>query len=259
MNPEIKALYELQQRDRQLTRLERKLALIPNRITELEEDVGKLGKMLEAERDKCEDTRAFQRSQQDQLAEEEEMLRNSRAKMGQVKNPRELNAIQREVEQTRRMSSARSEEIQKIQAAVDEAEQRIAAMNDSFQSLKAQAEAETERLKKTQAKLEGKLGKLRSGRGDLTDQIDPGTLRTYDRIRRRVGGIAFVATSDRRCLACKMHVPHQAYVSLRKGEEILPCESCGRLLYWQGHFPEEAEKAKEAKAKEAKPKASPSK
>jgi predicted nucleic acid-binding Zn-ribbon protein len=257
MNPEIQALYELQKRDRQLTRLERKLVLIPKRITELEEDVGKLGAMLDAERSKCDDTRAFQRNQQDQLAEEEELLRNSRAKMGQVKNPRELNAIQREIEQTRRMSSARSAEIDKIEAAVAEAEQKIAAMNDSFQSLKQQATEESDRLKKSQGKLETKLEKLRAGRSDLTDQIDKGTLRTYDRIRRRLGGVAFVAVYDRRCTACKMHVPHQAYVSLRKGEEIIACESCGRLLYWRGLFPEEeaaAEKAKEGKVKEAPPK-----
>jgi predicted nucleic acid-binding Zn-ribbon protein len=257
MNPEITALYELQKRDRQLTSLERKLALIPKRITELEEDVGKLGEMLEAERRKCDDTRAFQKSQEDHLAEEEEMLRNSRARMSQVKNPRELNAIQREVEQTRRMSSSRSEEIKKIEAAVAEAEQRIASMDDGFQSLKTQADAESERLQKAKVKLEAKLSKLKEGRGDLTGQIETGTLRTYDRIRRRVGGVAFVAVYDRRCTACKMHVPHQAYVSLRKGEEIIACESCGRLLYWQGHFPEEEEAAK--KAKEAKPKASPAK
>ena len=50
-----------------------------------------------------------------------------------------------------------------------------------------------------------------------------------------------------------MHVPHQAYVALRKGDEILACESCERLMYWQGHFPT----ADEAAKGEVKPKASP--
>ena len=36
MNPQITALYELQKRDRQLGRLERRLELIPKRIKELE-------------------------------------------------------------------------------------------------------------------------------------------------------------------------------------------------------------------------------
>ena len=33
-----------------------------------------------------------------------------------------------------------------------------------------------------------------------------------------------------------------SYMRLLKGKEILGCESCGRLLYWSGHFPEDHEK-----------------
>ena len=47
-----------------------------------------------------------------------------------------------------------------------------------------------------------------------------------------------------------MNVPHASYVELRKGTEIKSCESCGRLLYWQGHFPEEAQRV-EAKIRKA--------
>jgi|SRR5690606_36982668 len=255
MNPEIQALYELQQRDRQLTSLERKLQLIPKRLRELDDDINKLEEMLRAEGRKCEDTRAFQRAQELQLAEEEELLRNSRAKMQQVKNPRELTALQREVEQTRRMATARGEEIEKIKQAVEDAQKRIASVEESLVALKGQASSEKERLRGQQGKLELRIGELREGRADLTRRIDRGLLRTYDRIRERVGGIAFVAASEGRCMACKMHVPHQVYTQLRKGDDIPSCESCGRFLYWIGHFPKEEEER--AKANEAKPKVGP--
>jgi uncharacterized protein len=252
MNPQIAALHELQQRDRQLTILEHRLELIPARLTELDDDLAKLEAMLNAERRKSEETRSFQLGQEQQLAEEEEMLRHSRAKLNQVKNPRELNATQREIESTRRMAATRQEEIKKLEQGVAEADQRIAAMTDSLQSLRAQAEVEKERLTTSKAKLEKKIEKLRQGRGELTEKLQIDLLRTYDRIRKRVGGIAFVRAVKGRCSACKMVIPHQIYVHLRKGDEIPACESCGRLLYWSGHFPEESEKKKEAA-----PKASP--
>lgn len=255
MHPQIPALYELQQRDRQLTTLERRLRLIPKRIAELDEDLEKLETMLDAERRKCEETRNFQRNQEQQLTDEQELLAQSRARMQQVKSPRELNALQREVEHTRRMSQARTEEIDKIKNAVAETEKRIEAMNQSLDELRTAADAEKQRLARNQSKLETKLGKLREGRGELTDKIDRDILRTYDRIRGRVGGLAFVAAYDRRCTACKMHVPHQVYTQLRKGEDIPACESCGRLLYWAGHFPKE----EEARKAERKPKVSPPK
>lgn len=252
MNPQIEALHELQQRDRQLTILERRLDLIPARVTELDDDLAKLESMLEAERHKSEETRSFQRGQEMQLAEEEELLRQGRAKLAQVKNPRELNATQREIESTRRMAATRTEEIAKLEQGVAEAEQRIAAMTDSLQSLRAQAHAEKERLEASKAKLEKKIARLRRNRGALTEKLQTDLLRTYDRIRKHVGGIAFVRAAEGRCSACKMVIPHQIYVHLRKGDDIPACESCGRLLYWAGHFPEESEKAKEAQ-----PKASP--
>ena len=70
MNPQIAALHQLQKQDRQLGRLERKLDLIPRRIKELDEDLDKLRAMLDAEREKCDQTRQFQRSQQLQLEDE---------------------------------------------------------------------------------------------------------------------------------------------------------------------------------------------
>jgi predicted nucleic acid-binding Zn-ribbon protein len=261
MNPQIAALHQLQKQDRQLGRLERKLDLIPRRIKELDEDLDKLRAMLDSEREKCEQTRQFQRSQQLQLEDEEEQIRNSKARLNQIKTARELSATQREIDTTRRLSTARAEEIEKIQAGVAEAEQRIAAMNDSLVALQARAEEEKGRLGQEQQEIAAKLEKLRGRRTKLTAKIPADTLAAYERIRRKGGGLAFVAVRERRCTACKMVVPHQIYVHLRQGDDILACESCGRLLYWVGHFPEEkdaAVAAEQAKKKgEAKPKEAP--
>lgn len=251
MNPQITALYELQHRDRQLIALERKLDAIPVRIKEIDDDLAKLESMLASERKKCEDTRSFQRSQQAQLEEEEELIRQSKAKINQVKTARELSSAQREVEATRKMISTRTEEIGRLQAGVAETEQRIEAMARALDELRGSAEGEKSRLTEMRNRLEGKIGRLRSTRGSLTTKLDPELLATYERIRKRLSGLAFVAAHRERCMACKMVVPHQIYVLLRKGDEIPECESCGRLLYWSGHFPEEAA------ASEPAPKASP--
>lgn len=265
MNPQITALHELQNRDRQLSRLERKLELIPRRIKELDDDLAKLEGMLDAERRKCEETRSFQRSQEGQLADEEELIRQTKTKLAQVKTARELNATQREMDTTRRMASARSEEIVKIQQGVEETEARIEAMSKSLEELRGTAEEEKARLEKAQAITAGKLEKLKARRGSLTGKIERDILATYERIRKRLAGVAFAAARDQRCTACKMVVPAQIYVALRKGDEILDCESCGRLLYWGGHFPEENKAAEDAaaakgtKKPEKAPKAAPTK
>src|SRR5690606_7674758 len=100
----------------------------PKRITTLDTDLQKLEQMLVAERAKLDDTRAFQQRQEAQLQDEEELIRNSKAKLGQIKTSRELNAQQRELETTRRMVQARTGEIGKLQEAVTRTEAQIAKM-----------------------------------------------------------------------------------------------------------------------------------
>ncbi len=253
VHPQIASLRTLQAQDRRLTALERQLGGIPRRLKELDTDLVKLEQMLDNERTKLEDTRSFQTRQEIQLAEEEELVRNSKAKLGQIKTSRELNATQREIESTRRMITARTQEISKLQEAVDTTEARIAKMDAALSQLRSQAAAEKERLTTEQAKLERAIRRAQKSRSGLTAEIDRDTLRKYERIRRRTGGMAFVPARRERCTACKMMVAHINYMRLLKGQEIVSCESCHRLLYWAGHFPS----ADEAKQNEPKPKAAP--
>lgn len=230
--------------------IERKLAALPRRKQEMDRDLGKLEAMLQGELDKLDESRAFRLDQERQLEEEREQIRGSKARISQVKTPRELSAAQRELETTRRLAESRESELGRIERAIAEAEGRIRAMEGGLTDLRTSFAAERERLDEIEGKLDRSLAKARKARKGLTEAIEKGLLARYERVRKRVGGIGFVAVRERRCSACKMAVPHQTYVALRNAEIIPVCENCGRLLYWGGLFPDENKPA-EPKAKEA--------
>jgi len=255
INPQILALHRLQKEDRRLASIERKLGNIPKRLKEMDTDYEKLSKMLDAEVGKLEDSRAFRRDQQMQLEDEEHHISQSKARLNQIKTNRELNATQREIETTRRMATARQDELGKISAAIADAEQRIEGMKKALDELGEAFKAEREKLEASKSKLDKRMEKARKSRELLTKDVEEKLLRDYERIRKTRSGIAFVPARERRCLACEMKVPHSHYVSLRRGDEIIDCENCGRLLYWIGHFPEEKEKI-DAARREAEAKAS---
>ncbi|WP_143825578.1 zinc ribbon domain-containing protein [Nannocystis exedens] len=212
---------------------------IPSRIATLDTDLHKLEQMLSAERSKLDDTRSFQQRQEMQLHDEEDLIRSSKAKLGAIKTARELTAQQRELETTRRMVQTRTGEIGKLQEAVNKTEAQIAKMDAQLQALRQTAEAEKAKLGEEQARLGEQIDKAKKVRARLVKDIDRETLASYERIRKRLGGVAFVAAHRERCTACKMVIPHIMYTRLLKGREIPACESCGRLLYWSGHFPED--------------------
>ena len=251
IHPQIPALRTLQRQDRRLTSLEKKLGGIPARISGLDSDLQKLEQLLVAERGKLEETRSFQSRQENQLHDEEDQIRNSKAKLGQIKTARELNAQQRELETTRRMVQTRTGEISKLQEAVSKTEQQIVKMEAHLGALRSAAEAEKQRLAEETVELDNNIDKARKLRAKSVQGIEREILTNYERIRKRLGGLAFVAAHRERCTACKMMIPHILYMRLLKGKEILPCESCGRLLYWSGHFPEDHDKHETQKPKPA--------
>ena len=250
MKDQIEALHRLQTQDRRMGSIERKLAAIPRRKQEMDRDLAKLEAMLQAEVDKLDESRGFRRDQERQLDEEREQIRGSKTRMSQVKTPRELAAAQRELESTQRLSKTRQDELGNIDKAIAEAEGRINVMQAGLDHLRKSFDEERTRLDEVEAKLQRSAKKARKARKGLTDTVEKTLLRRYERIRKR-GGVGFVAVRERRCAACKMAVAHQTYVALRNAEVIEACESCGRLLYWGGLFPEED------KPKDVAPKAAP--
>lgn len=251
MKDQIEALYLLQTQDRRLVSIERKLGSIPRRKQEMDRDLEKLEVMLQTEVDRLDESKTFRMDQDRQLQEERDQIRGSKSRMNQVKTPRELSAAQREIESTRRMAEKREKEIIGLDEAISEAEGRIKTMEDGLGELRDSFITERERLEKIEAKQVKAQRKAHKNRAGQMEAIEKPVLRRYERIRKRGGGIGFVAVRNRRCSACKMAVAHQTYVALRAAEEIPLCESCGRMMYWGGLFPEDDGKPAEAKPKSA--------
>jgi hypothetical protein len=258
MKHQIEALHRLKMQDHKMLLVERRLAAIPVRLTEMDKDLASLEHMLASERAKLGESRSFQTEQDHQLQDEQDQIRQSKARLGVVKTSRELAATQRELDSTRRLAQAREEELHRIRDAIGLAEGRIATLQGELDTLRTQFSDERTRLDGERKKLEALLAKTQSTRNQLTKDVDVPLLRIYERTRQHGNGVGFAPVRERRCLACKMHVAHQTYVSLRKAEDIPRCENCGRLLYWIGHFPAELEKlgGKDAApaATDAKPK-----
>jgi len=55
----------------------------------------------------------------------------------------------------------------------------------------------------------------------------------YARIKARIrDGVAVAEARNRSCTACFMALRPQVMSEIRRGEEVLTCDNCGRILYW---------------------------
>jgi hypothetical protein len=54
----------------------------------------------------------------------------------------------------------------------------------------------------------------------------------YERVVGGKGGMAVAAVKNRACGACFTNLPPQTINEIRKGLEVISCETCGRMLVW---------------------------
>ena len=70
-------------------------------------------------------------------------------------------------------------------------------------------------------------------RKELATKLPGNILADYDRILRARAGLALVpVTKPNFCGACRMTITPQRLQELRAQSSLIPCESCGRYIYW---------------------------
>ncbi|RKX18325.1 MAG: hypothetical protein DRP51_09370, partial [Candidatus Zixiibacteriota bacterium] len=70
-------------------------------------------------------------------------------------------------------------------------------------------------------------------RQNITVRVPKRILSIYERIRKSRGGSVVVAVKKRACGACFKALPPHRIQELKRGDQLISCDNCGRLLIWQ--------------------------
>lgn len=113
--------------------------------------------------------------------------------------------------------------------AVDEELQR---QQEAIQAEQAKIEANRARLENDLAELERQIAAKREERERLVADVEPRLMARYDRVRSRRGGeaLAELDLGHGVCGGCHLALTPQEINEILGGA-LVPCSSCGRLLY----------------------------
>ena len=166
------------------------------------------------------------------LQEVQDKLRRTEARLydGSVRNPKELQSLQREAEALQR----RQGELETIAVeALMEAEEAEAALQQAEAALKQareqRAAAEAQR-RAEQRRLENEIPQLEARREALIAQLPLDVAATYERLRQRKGGLAVAEVQDQACSACGATLTSALLQDARDGTTLTFCQECGRIL-----------------------------
>ncbi len=72
---------------------------------------------------------------------------------------------------------------------------------------------------------------LNGARNEMIDKIPKPLLGNYERLRKRYKR-AIVPIKNDKCLGCFMKLPTYLLTHVKRDEQVITCEGCGRILYW---------------------------
>jgi predicted nucleic acid-binding Zn-ribbon protein len=168
-----------------------------------------------------------------ELSQKEMQIKKLDGQLSQVKTNKEYAALQQEIASLKADNSLLEEGIihilDEVEAAKDETRKekdKVALVTKSFQ------DKDNELL--TQEKnLQGRLVDLKKQREEAVTQLPPELAELYNRIVSKKQGLALAAVNGEVCAACQMQLRPQLINEIRLGEQIIVCENCSRILYFE--------------------------
>ena len=111
-------------------------------------------------------------------------------------------------------------------------EQNLKKAEAALGQEKQQVEAEKKVARERTAVDKRQLDELKQQRAEIVPAMTPAVYAEYERIRRSRKGIAVAEAIEGRCAACNMTMRLQFFQDLRRGDQVMYCETCGRILYY---------------------------
>ncbi len=152
---------------------------------------------------------------------------------GSVSSPRELQAMQADVEQLNRHHRTlddRELELMERQETLDGEVGGLAARMDALQS---EADSARASLVEQEAALDGEIAQELEARATAAGVIPPDLLAAYERIRLSNHGAGAARLVGNTCQGCRLTIPATEVDRIRKADpesSIFYCDNCGAVL-----------------------------
>jgi predicted nucleic acid-binding Zn-ribbon protein len=227
----LKALAKLQRIDTRLDRLRSIRGGLPEEVNDLEDEL----EGLRTRRDRYQqEISAFQeeiRKRETVIEESRMAIARYESQLMEVKNNREYEAINKEIELAQLDIQTSERKIRQFSESIGERMARVEEVNRILAERSADLEEkknELDQLVEETRKEEDELAKLAQA---AKAHIDERLLRAYERIRNNMrNGLAVVTVDRGACGGCFAIIPPQRQCEIRQSRKLIVCENCGRIL-----------------------------
>ena len=231
MNSELSHLITLQDGDVEIKRLREEVESLPARREELERQFAESVKEYLAIKQELEDAQGSRRRLEAELEQEQQKHQKFKNDLMKATNEREYTTAVREIDVARKAISALETEVLKLMERIEKLDAQVAERTPEMESRRVEVDRQLKEWHAVADANQLRLETLRAERVAKMQSLSPDARATYERLSKMRSGFALAEARDYSCMACRMKIRPQVFADIRKGDSIITCESCGRILY----------------------------
>ncbi len=231
MHPSLEQLHRLQELERQAAVLRAGIDAGDQRRREIEAPVAEARAALESLKATIEDRQTLRRAGDRDVAAAQQRLTKFRQQLMAVTNNREYEAVQHEIATVEGELKGREDqtiallfELDELAPQAEAAGQLVAERQDAAGIALAGLADETQRHRLDLAAVEGSIAALRP-------TVEPSALAMYDKAAKRYPRHAIADLKGELCIGCNVKNRPMVASDVRRGEKLVLCENCTRILY----------------------------
>ena len=233
MDAQLKTLIDLQGVDTRIAAHEAEAARLPKEIAAVHAAIETAKKDVEAGKARLDAAKKDQRAREKDLEVVQAKRSKTEARLYEVKTNKEYSAVLAEIEEIKQEKGRVEEEILVLMESQERLTADIKDSETRFKAREARGRQEEAALQEKLRGVEADLALVRTERAELAKQLPVPVLADYDKLLKARGGLALAqVVKPNLCGGCRMTVTPQRLQELRAQTAPLPCESCGRYLYW---------------------------
>ncbi len=231
MHPDLHRLIELQHLDSAAQVAERGISSEADRQRALDVQIDSARQAVAAAKERLAENQNARRAIEKDVAVHQGRLSKFRDQLMAVKTNIEYQAMQKEIEYAQ--TEVKKLEDQVLERMV-EGDDLAAAVKRAETSLAAEqktVDADRKALSAEVAEQKASLERLKAERATVVSSLDPQVLRIFEAVSRRRNGVAVAEARDGICTICHVRLRPQVFNTVLRGDEILQCDHCNRILF----------------------------
>jgi predicted nucleic acid-binding Zn-ribbon protein len=182
---------------------------------------------------------ALKKALEGEVGDLAEKLKKYQAQLPSVKTNKEYGALLNEIDVVKREIRAKEDEILALEENVAASTAELAQHEASFPAEEAGYEEQMKEWRAEQAQLSEEISAAEKEAARLEKGADKGLLRRFRQIAAKRSGVAIarvlmVGPQTASCSACHVRLRPQLLSDIRLSKEPIYCDSCKRILYWDG-------------------------